>query len=97
MASSGQLNGDSTKSWHSGLGQVGLKSDKTLGGALTCHLEARDSCALDKKKVKFGTDTHHLHGLLELIHMDVWGPIKTASLGGHRYFVSVVDDYSKRC
>ena len=29
--------------------------------------------------------------------MDVWGPTKTASLGGHQYFVSIVDDYSRRC
>jgi len=66
-----------------------------LGGASTCHLEARDS--LDKKKVKFSTDAHHLHGLLELVHVDVWDPIKTTLFGGHRYFVSIIDDYSKRC
>jgi len=92
-----QLDGDSTRSWHSGLRQVGLKSDQALGGASTCHLEARDSCVLDKKKVKFGTDTHHLHSLLELVHIDIWGPIKTASLESHRYFVSIVDDYFRRC
>jgi len=47
--------------------------------------------------VKFGTDTHHLHGLLELVHVDVWGPTEIASHGGHRYFVSIVNDYSRRC
>ena len=29
--------------------------------------------------------------------MNIWGPIKTASLEDHRYFISVVDNYSKRC
>jgi len=96
LASLGQLDGDSTRSWHSGLGQVGLKTDQALGGVSTCRLEARDSCVFDKK-VKFGTNTHHLHDLLELVHVDVWGPTKTASLGGHRYIVSVVNDYSRRC
>ena len=47
--------------------------------------------------MKFGTDTHHLHDLLELVHVNVCGPTKTASLESHWYFVSVVDDYSKRC
>ena len=93
LASSEQLDGDSTRSWHTGLRQVGLKLDQALGGASTCRLEARNSCVLHKKKVKFGTDTHHLHSLLELVHMDVWGSTKTASLGDYQYFVSVVNDY----
>ena len=49
-ASSGQLDGDSTRSWHSGHGQVSLKSDQALGGASTCHLKARDSSVLDKRR-----------------------------------------------
>jgi len=52
---------------------------------------------LNKEKVKFGTDTHHLHGLLDCVHVDVWGPTKNASLGGHWYFISIVDDYSRCC
>jgi len=95
LTSLGQLDDDSIISWHNGHRQVGLKSDQVLGGALTCNLEACDSCVLDKKKVKFGTNTHHLHALLELVHVDVWGPTKTVSLGGHQYVVSVIDDYSR--
>ena len=51
---------------------------------------------LDKKtKVKFGTSTHRSEGLLDYI--DIWGLIKIASLGGHRYFVSIINDVSRRC
>ena len=32
LVSSGQLDGDSTRSWHSRLRQVGLKSDQAFGG-----------------------------------------------------------------
>jgi len=46
----GQLDGDFTRLWHSGFGQIGLKSDQALGGASTCHLEAHDSSVLDKKR-----------------------------------------------
>ena len=31
---------------------------------------------------------------LDLIHSDVWGPAQNVSLGGSRYFVSIIDDYN---
>ena len=65
LASSECLDGDSTRLWRIGLRQVGLKSDQVLKGASTCHLKSHESCVLDKKKVRFGTVTHHLHDLLD--------------------------------
>jgi transposase InsO family protein len=32
---------------------------------------------------------------LELLHMDLMGPTRTASLGGRKYILVVVDDYSR--
>jgi hypothetical protein len=32
---------------------------------------------------------------LELIHMDLVGPIRTTSIGGKKYFLTMVDDYSR--
>lgn len=32
---------------------------------------------------------------LELIHTDICGPITPMSLGGHRYFRTFIDDYSR--
>ena len=32
---------------------------------------------------------------LQLVHSDVSGPVETESMGGSRYFVSFIDDYSK--
>jgi len=46
--------------------------------------------------VKFATTIHRSTGLLDVVHMDVWGPAKRASLGGHRFFVSFVDEYSRQ-
>ncbi|MCO5586254.1 hypothetical protein L7F22_040193 [Adiantum nelumboides] len=36
------------------------------------------------------------NGLLDLVHTDVWGPTREASLAGNRYFVTFIDDYSRK-
>ncbi|GFW85559.1 retrovirus-related Pol polyprotein from transposon TNT 1-94 [Trichonephila clavipes] len=33
---------------------------------------------------------------LELLHMDLCGPMPTESQGGNKYFLSIIDDYSRR-
>ena len=48
-------------------------------------------------KVKFDIATHCSEGLFDCVHVEVRDPTKTASLGGHRYFVSFVDNLSRRC
>jgi len=79
-------------------GHVGLDSLRALAmqglleGALTCNLESCKHYVLDKEtKLKFGTVIYRKEGLLDLVHMDFWEPIKTASLGAHRYFIFFVD------
>ena len=47
--------------------------------------------------MKFDTSTHRLESLLNCVHINVLDPIKTESLGEHRYFVSFVDDLSRHC
>lgn len=31
----------------------------------------------------------------DLVHMDIWGPLNTVSLQGFKYFLTIVDDYSR--
>ena len=47
--------------------------------------------------MKFGTVTHCTEGILDYVHTDVWGSTKTASIGGNHYFMTFIDDYSRRC
>ena len=41
------------------------------------------------------TATHRATTLLELVHSDVCGPMRSESIGGARYFVTFIDDYSR--
>jgi len=74
-----------------------LANKGSLEGASTCNLKLGKHDVLDKKKVKFNTITHHSEGVLDCVHVSIWGPVKTASLGDHRYFVSVIDNLSRHC
>ena len=33
--------------------------------------------------------------IFDLVHADNWGPLSTPSIGGHKYFLTLVDDYSR--
>ena len=33
---------------------------------------------------------------LEVVHTDVWGPTDTASIHGSRYYVSFIDDHTRK-
>ena len=33
---------------------------------------------------------------LELVHIDLWGPSPVASLGGLRYYITFIDDSSRK-
>jgi len=67
-----------------------------LKGAFTCNLELSEHDVLDKK-VKFSTTTHRSKGLLDCVHISIWGHAKIASLGGHKYFISFIDNLSRHC
>ena len=68
-----------------------------MEGAFTCNMKLGEHGVLNKKKVKFNTTTYHSEGLLDCVHVSIWGPAKTASLGGHSYFISFIENFSRQC
>jgi len=46
--------------------------------------------------VRFDTATYYTEGILNYVHTDVWGSTKMTSIEGNHYFVSFIDDYSRR-
>jgi hypothetical protein len=54
------------------------------------------SCQLGKQlALPFHNSESMSTGIFDLIHNDVWGPSPIISIGGFRYFVMLVDDYSR--
>ncbi|GJV10853.1 putative RNA-directed DNA polymerase [Tanacetum coccineum] len=43
----------------------------------------------------FPLSEHKSTALGELVHLDLWGPYKVVSKEGYRYFLTIVDDYSR--
>ena len=102
-ASTDDQGAEATRLWHMRLGHAGEKSLKLLmdqgllKGARACKLEFCEHCIKGKKtRVKFGTAIHDTEGILDYVHSDVWGPSKNSSLGGNHYYVTFVDDFSRR-
>ena len=46
--------------------------------------------------MKFGIVIHNTKGILDYVHSYVWGPSRTTSIISKHYFVTFVDDYSRR-
>jgi hypothetical protein len=54
-------------------------------------------CALGKyAKTTFPSSDNKVAGILDLIHTDVCGPMSSASLNGFLYYVTFIDDFSRK-
>jgi hypothetical protein len=92
--------------WHHRLAHVGmknlhklLKGEHVLGLTNVCFEKDRPCAACEAGK-QVGS-THHNKNVmtssrsLELLHMDLFGPIAYLSIGGSKYGLVIVDDFSR--
>ncbi|KAJ0860808.1 putative RNA-directed DNA polymerase [Helianthus annuus] len=94
---------DEALKWHKRLGHISqqglieLSKQQVLGDLKNCDISFCECCVLGKqKRVKFSKGKHSSKGVLDYVHSDLWGPARTETLGGGRYFLSIIDDYSRR-
>ena len=53
-------------------------------------------CALAKQiRLPFSTSSISSDKPFELIHCDIWGPFKVPPLSGAKYFLTIMDDFSR--
>ena len=61
------------------------------------HDRVCKGCAKGKNVRKpFPSSDSKTKGILEMIHSDVCGPMPTTSLNGYVYYITFVDDYSRK-
>jgi hypothetical protein len=94
---------DCTILWHMRLGRMSergmleLHKKNLLKGVKTCKLDFCKFYVMGKQnRVQFKTATHKTEGILDYVHSDVWGPVRTVSRGGHMYFIIFIDDFSRK-
>ena len=98
-------NQDKVGIWHQRLGHLNVQSMKELQSMVSglhlghCSMNVTcEGCIQGKQQRKpfpSGVATRAKQ-LLELVHSDVCGPMRTPSLGGARYFVTFIDDFSRK-
>jgi hypothetical protein len=56
-----------------------------------------EHCLFGKQhRVSFATSSQNKSTVLERVYSDVCGPIEVPTLGGNRYFVTFIDDASRK-
>jgi transposase InsO family protein len=61
------------------------------------HQDVCRGCALGKfSKASFPSSDSKSAGILDLVHMDVCGPMSRNSLSGCEYYLTFIDDYSRK-
>jgi transposase InsO family protein len=92
--------------WHRRLAHVGMKNlhkllkGEHILGLTDVHFEKDSICSACQARKQVGV--HHPHKNimttdrpLELLHMDLFGPIAYISIGRSKYCLVIVDDYSR--
>ena len=63
----------------------------------TEHSDVCRGCALEKyTKIVFTSNDSRSAGVLDLIHFDLCGPMSVVSLRGFEYYVTFIDDHSRK-
>lgn len=89
---------DNINLWHRRLGHASASKLNILFGT---NLNANDlkcviCCEGKQSRKPFISKEHMKRDLLELIHTDICGPIAPQSIGGSRYFMTLIDDKSRK-
>jgi len=86
--------------WHARLGHLPFSKLQQLG-ILSKYVDTYSirQCMVCSKarqhRLPFPHSQIHTTHIFELIHIDLWGPYKVQTYNGYKYFLTIVDDYSR--
>ena len=91
--------------WHRRLGHLNVRSVRFLESMVSDIILGKDAssmpfcegCVQGKQhRMPFPKDGGtRATKPLKIVHLDVCGPMRTTSIGGARYFVTFIDDFSR--
>ena len=75
-----------------------LHSKKFLPGLKCVNMDFYKNCVYGKqKRVSFvKTGKENKREKLDLVHTDAWGPAQVSSLGGVHYYVTFIDETTRK-
>lgn len=92
--------------WHRRLGHLNLKSLKSMRDGAVGGITFKDDgseisncevCSAGKMaRLPFPTSSSRASKILEIIHSDLDGPMETNSIGHAKYFLTFIDDFSRK-
>ena len=85
-------------SWHFRLGHLSFEKMKHVD--LPCFNKRTNSiCSICPKarlhRQSFPLSNTRASRIFELIHVDIWGPYRCSTYDGYKYFLTIVDDFSR--
>ena len=94
---------DKTSLWHCRLGHPSPQRlallQSLVPDIITCNNNKSFYCFVcplaKQKMLSFPTSISSSTLCFDLIHVDIWSPYSTPSLNGSKYFLTLVDDYSR--
>nr|GEY38201.1 putative Gag-polypeptide of LTR copia-type [Tanacetum cinerariifolium] len=93
----------SREEFHKGIPELGHPADQVLATmhndlkiSKTASVPVCEVCHRAKQSRKpFPLSDQKSKNLGELVHLDLWGPYKVTSREGYKYFLTIVDDFSR--
>uniref|UniRef100_A0A803Q579 peroxidase n=1 Tax=Cannabis sativa TaxID=3483 RepID=A0A803Q579_CANSA len=87
--------------WLNRLGHPSCVKIHPLNKALKFHADSNSlfHCSIchyaKQRKLPFISNHNIAEKCFDLIHVDIWGPYKTCTIEGYKYFITIVDDCSR--
>ena len=86
--------------WHQHLGHPSAKVTPLFNSSCfwnkACNTNKCLICPLAKQtRLPFPSSSITTESSFDLIHIDIWGGYKVASISGAKYFLTIVDDYTR--
>ena len=86
--------------WHFRLGHISTSRINLLHSIvpdIECNPNAVCSVypLAKQRKLSFLISTSKSDSVFDMVHCDIWGPFSVESINGSRFFLTIVDDYSR--